>query len=34
MQVLDTHVWLWWMSNDERLNPFGVRRSQPVPAWV
>lgn len=19
MQVLDTHVWLWWISNDERL---------------
>jgi len=19
MQVLDTHVWLWWMSGDERL---------------
>ncbi len=21
MQVLDTHVWLWWMSGDERLKP-------------
>ncbi|AHK80067.1 hypothetical protein M911_13915 [Ectothiorhodospira haloalkaliphila] len=21
MQVLDTHVWLWWMANDQRLNP-------------
>ena len=21
MQVLDTHVWLWWMSKDERLKP-------------
>ncbi|OWV29278.1 type II toxin-antitoxin system VapC family toxin [Halomonas campaniensis] len=21
MQVLDTHVWLWWMSGDKRLKP-------------
>lgn len=21
MQVLDTHVWLWWMSGDDRLKP-------------
>lgn len=21
MLVLDTHIWLWWMSNSDRLKP-------------
>ena len=31
MLVLDTHIWLWWMSNAEELKPEWKKRIDMVP---